>query len=279
MSTVLHLQDPSATSAAAAISQLEQEQQRGQWYEEINFDGIDEDLAAFQEDEMVKQALHRGVDLMKYGKELEKDLRVVEMESVTQYVENSEMVSDLHRKMQECDSVLARMEEMLHGFQADLGEISSEIKHLQDDSLSMSIRLKNRRAAENVLHKFLEQSSLMPRTASAIVAEPVNEGFLAAVVALSEKLKYLEQTEPARDGSSLDIAPADTCTGRSLLPDLEKLRVKAVSKIREYFSNQFAAIRKPKTNIQMVQTNALLKYSKLFQFVQTEATVVADDLR
>ena len=48
-----------------------------QWDEEINFDGIDEDLAAFQEDEMVQQALHRGVDLKKYGKELETDLRQV----------------------------------------------------------------------------------------------------------------------------------------------------------------------------------------------------------
>jgi hypothetical protein len=45
--------------------------------EEINFDQIDEDLATFQEDEMVQQALHRGVDLKKYGKELELELRKV----------------------------------------------------------------------------------------------------------------------------------------------------------------------------------------------------------
>ena len=38
---------------------------------------IDEDLAAFQEDEMVQQALHRGVDLRRYGRELERDLRIV----------------------------------------------------------------------------------------------------------------------------------------------------------------------------------------------------------
>lgn len=48
-----------------------------QVYENINFEGIDEDLAAFQEDEMVQQALHRGVDLMKYGRELEIELRQV----------------------------------------------------------------------------------------------------------------------------------------------------------------------------------------------------------
>ena len=47
------------------------------WNEEINFEEIDEDLATFQEDELVQQALHRGVDLDKYGKELERDLRQV----------------------------------------------------------------------------------------------------------------------------------------------------------------------------------------------------------
>jgi hypothetical protein len=47
------------------------------WTNDINFEEIDEDLANFQEDEMVQQALHRGVDLDKYGKELERDLRQV----------------------------------------------------------------------------------------------------------------------------------------------------------------------------------------------------------
>ena len=46
-------------------------------YEDINFEGIDDDLAAFQEDEMVQQALQRGVDLKKYGGDLGDDLKKV----------------------------------------------------------------------------------------------------------------------------------------------------------------------------------------------------------
>ena len=34
-------------------------------------------------------------------------------------------------QIQGCDAILARMQEMLLGFQADLGGISDEIKHLQ----------------------------------------------------------------------------------------------------------------------------------------------------
>lgn len=35
------------------------------------------------------------------------------------------------QQIQGCDAILARMQEMLLGFQADLGGISDEIKHLQ----------------------------------------------------------------------------------------------------------------------------------------------------
>lgn len=45
--------------------------------EEIDFDEIDDDLERFQEDEMVKQALQRGIDLRKYALELTAQLKEV----------------------------------------------------------------------------------------------------------------------------------------------------------------------------------------------------------
>jgi hypothetical protein len=45
--------------------------------EDIDFDEIDDDLERFQEDEMVQQALQRGVDLRKYGQELAAQLKEV----------------------------------------------------------------------------------------------------------------------------------------------------------------------------------------------------------
>ena len=143
----------------------------------------------------------------------------------------------------------------------------------------MSIRLKNRRAVEEKLHKFLDNASVLPHVANSIVSPNINEDFLEAVVTLSQRLKYLEQTTPAADGSSIDVAPVDTSYGRTILPELERLKIKAVGKIRDYFINQFNGIRKPKSNIQMLQQNALIKYSKLFTFLQHESPSVAEELR
>jgi hypothetical protein len=124
--------------------------------EDIDFDEIDDDLERFQEDEMVQQALQRGVDLRKYGQELAAQLKEVisqstglsylspsidshaqrrtfihhlihiicyicdltvqaEAETVAQYIENSGDVVELNDQMEACDTVLARMQEMLLG--------------------------------------------------------------------------------------------------------------------------------------------------------------------
>ena len=91
----------------------------------------------------------------------------------------------IYQQTSDCDAVLARMQDMLLGFQADLvnsyslllylvktsiqlldtscyvkGGISEEIKHLQDESMSMSVRLKNRKAAEDLLSDFIDRSTL-----------------------------------------------------------------------------------------------------------------------
>lgn len=168
---------------------------------------------------------------------------------------------------------------MLRGFQADLGEISSEIKHLQDDSLFMNVKLKNRRNVEEKLNKFLEKTTVSPHLTQHIMSPHINDGFLESVIVLADRLKYLEQQYPATDGSSLTLAPSETCAARLLLPELEKLKVKAISKTKDYFINQINLVRKSKTNIQMLQQNALLKYAALFHFLQSEAFPIADEIR
>jgi hypothetical protein len=201
------------------------------------------------------------------------------MESVQQFVDHNTEFVVLHNDIQECDRILGRMEEMLRGFQADLSEISGEIKHLQDDSLLMNVKLKNRRQVEEKVNRFLEKTSISPSLTTNIMSSYVNDGFLEAVIVLADRLKYLEQSNPARDGSSLDISPVETTTARILLPELEKLKIKSINKIKEYFIQQISLIRKPRTNIQMVQQNSLLKYAPLFHFIQRESLPVADDIR
>lgn len=88
-----------------------------QRFKDIDFNEIEEDIDLFKTDETVLSALKRGVDLAKYGRELAHDLKQAEEATIKKYIENSDRVLDLHKQMQSCDAVLARMQEMLLGFQ------------------------------------------------------------------------------------------------------------------------------------------------------------------
>jgi len=246
---------------------------------DFDFDGIDKDLERFQQDELVKQALSRGVELKGYSAQIEQELKEVEMESVKEYVQQSSNVAALHGQIQSCDMILARMQEMLLGFQADLGGISDEIRHLQEESRSMSIKLQNRRDVEAQLQKFLDKMVLPPDMVSTLTGKEVSDAYMEYIVNLNSKLAYISQTRPAPDGSSLDMAPKETAAGKEMAPKLEKLRLKAVAKGRDYFLQRIAELRNPKTHVQMVQQHGLLKYKHLYKFLVNAAPEVAEDVR
>ena len=66
---------------------------------------------------------------------VESKLHQVELDSIQDYVAESDNLIALHEQIQGCDGILETMESLLSGFQHDLGQISSEIKSLQEQSL------------------------------------------------------------------------------------------------------------------------------------------------
>lgn len=93
----------------------------------------------------------QGVDLRAYTLKVEQDLHSVEVDAINGYVTEAENFGLLHSQITACDETLESMERLLSGFQADLGNISEEIKYLQGESSSISIKLNNRRKVEEKL--------------------------------------------------------------------------------------------------------------------------------
>ena len=64
-------------------------------------------------------------------------------------------------------------------------------------------------------------------------------------------------SNPAAD---FGIDPSDTKAGHDVIPELERLRVKAVTRVRAFLLEKIADLRKPRTNVQMVQEHVLLRH-------------------
>ncbi|CAK4089947.1 unnamed protein product [Aphanomyces euteiches] len=245
--------------------------------EDIDFDELDDHLEQFQQDDFIKEALAKGVDLRQYAQQIDRELRDVEMESITQYVAKSADIVDLYNQVQACDDILARMQEMLLGFQADLGGISDEIRNLQNESIEMNVKLRNRREAEEKLRIFLDQVYIPPTLIEGIDDGDVNEAYVSYLMILNSKLAYAKLNEAAP--TSLGVVPAQAKAVQQVDSDLDKLKLRACSQIREWLLGRINDLKKPKTNVQIVQQSTLLKMKYLVEFLNDQAPSLANEFR
>ncbi|XP_057280072.1 vacuolar protein sorting-associated protein 52 homolog, partial [Pezoporus wallicus] len=160
------------------------------------------------------------------------------------------------------------MEQMLGSFQSDLSSISSEIRTLQEQSVAMNLRLRNRRLVRLHLGQLLEELVVPGAMISTILDAPVTEpAFLEQLQELNGKINSVKEQ-----------AFRDTVACADVQHVLEKLKIKAVTKIREFILQKIYSFRKPMTNYQIPQ-NTLLKYRFFYQFLVGHERAVAQELR
>ncbi|KAI7983166.1 Vacuolar protein sorting-associated protein 52 A [Camellia lanceoleosa] len=237
--------------------------------DDISLEGLGQELEECKNDDVVANILSKGAKLREYTKGVENNLWQVELESIQDYIKESDNLLSLHDQIHDCDSILSQMETLLSGFQAEIGSISSDIKVLQEKSMDMGLKLKNRKVAESKLAKFVEDIIVPPRMIDIIVDGEVNDEYMRTLENLSKKLKFVEADLMVKTSKAL----------RDVQPELERLRQKAVSKVFEFIVQKLYALRKPKTNIQILQQSVLLKYMYAISFLKEHGKEVYVEVR
>nr|XP_046218160.1 vacuolar protein sorting-associated protein 52 homolog isoform X1 [Oncorhynchus gorbuscha] len=236
--------------------------------DEFILDEVDIHIQANLEDDLVKEALKTGVDLRHYSKQVEGELQRIEQASIKDYIKESQNIASLHNQITACDFILERMEGMLSGFQSDLSSISSEIQTLQQQSVSMSVRLKNRQAVHSHLSQLVDELVVPGAMIQVIVDSPVTEEeFLEQLHELNNKINFAKE-----------LSFRETLACSDIQDIVDHLKIKAVTKIREFILQKMYSFRKPMTNYQIPQ-NTLLKYRFFYQFLLANERTVAKEIR
>ena len=71
----------------------------------------------------------------------------------------------------------------------------------------------------------------------------------------------------------------DVAAAADLFSTLDGLRLMTVRKLRDFVLSQVYSLRKPKTNIQILQHNVLIKYASFNKFLFVHAPVFAMEIR
>lgn len=243
--------------------------------DDLDNDRLSHDLAAFLSNPSLKAALADGsLDLTSYS--IEDELRELEKQCIEVYRAKAADIHALRQDLNDCQSVLRQLEEMLLGFQADLGGLSVEIRQLQEKSQTLDVQLKNRKEAEQGLREFLEHIVLAPSVIHCIAAGRVNPTFLQACQEL--QTLYANTHRSQAQSWACDSVPAETAAGKEMQQHVHKLRLLAAAKVRDYFLQQMALLRQPQTNIRMIQVHGLLKYNQLYDFLEHASPPFAQEI-
>lgn len=204
------------------------------------------------------------MELREYSEKVMQELAVLQETSIQEYLEAQ---PDHLRLMSEIDSsndVLGRLELMLCEFQQDLGNISGEIKTLQDQSLKMTVALNNRRALEKKLDNYLKYVTISPELISAISNHEVDEEYIHCINELRDKLRYFK-TQGKLQTPDAEITALSM---QEVYPELLKLNCKAASRIRMFLLTLLHGLNKPKTNVSVLQESVLMKYKDLLSYLR-----------
>jgi len=160
------------------------------------------------------------------------------------------------------------MERMLGTFQSDLSSISDEIRILQGDSLQMNMKLRNRRALQGLMTEYVSSVVVSPQLVKQICEEEVNEDYLQYLSELNRKLDHVKQIE---------MQKLPSCAQST--PELERLRTKAVARIKDFLLQKINALKKPRTNLQILQRNVLVRFKFFTQFLAEHHPAVSDEVK
>jgi len=259
--------------APAVLSTTTENLKEEEWQEER----LSADLALFLSNPSLKAALADGsLDLASYSSTVEQELQDLESQCIGVYRSKGQEIASLRTELESCDAILGALQEMLLGFQADLGGLSGDIRNLQEKSRTLGIQLRNRRKAEEGLRHYLEHIVIAPALTNAICRGPVNSTFLESVHELNTIYEDVHGTEP--QSWSCDKVPSQTRAGQEMQDHVRKLRLVAVSRTRDYFLAQMQLLRKPNTNVRMIQVHGLLKYADLQDFLYEASPEIASEV-
>jgi len=228
----------------------------------------DDDLVSNLNDDVVKVALNKGIDLREYAEQVKEDLRNVENNSIVDCINESSKIGNLHTQINSCNQILEKMESMLYGFQHDLSSISQEIQNLQEHSIDMNMKLKNRQLVKSELSQLVDEMVIPESMIIHILETPVtSRSFLEQLHELNHKINFIKQHSYHETAACRDVQDV-----------VDKLKYKAITKIREYLIQKIYSLRKPMSNYHLIQ-DSMLRLRFFFEFLLSTERKVAKEVR
>jgi hypothetical protein len=207
-------------------------------------------------------------DLQEYSKEINTELHNTSAELVLELSKNFSNSLILFTSLQGLKGDLSGISKSLSGYQETLEKISTEIQLLQEKSLYLNKKLKNRKNMQQKISLNLDGILVSDENLKRIFQGEVNEFFLQDLKEVNRKMRFVKDLKSKNISALKDVGPV-----------LERVRIKASEKSREFLLRKIDGIKSTSTNIGVLQGSVLLKFKDLYSFLCERYVEVAVEVR
>jgi hypothetical protein len=197
------------------------------------------------------------LDLRQISDNVVTELRSLQNDAAFDYLKIESETYELLGEIENSDNILSELESVLKNFRDGLSDVKNEMTFLQEKSLNMNVSLNNRKNLSKTFASFIENVMLEPRLIDEILAGDIDDNYVDNIKRLCKKLEYIKKYNLM-----------DNLCVREIEPELTKLKIKACERIRAFILDEVSMLKKPKTNIQLIQQNRLIKYKMLLLFLK-----------
>lgn len=230
---------------------------------------LEEEMERFGNQEQLHAILDYGANPEDFLSDYESKLQVAESRAIADYIAEADNLLQLSVNIDKCDEMLQSLETVLYEYGSSLSTASSAIEDLQKKSEGMMRSIEKKKALKEDLGSFVEQIVLLPQLIHHIMKSKVNsDEFQGSLETLHQKLCFVEDNTYVRDSAAY----------RDVAVEMERLRLAAVNRCRNFLMERVHQMRGPNTNIQ-VQQNTMMRYRHMLEFLRSHGYSVYGEIQ
>lgn len=220
-------------------------------------------------EEVIRSALQNDSNDQKLDENFFGTLHAAESRAIAEYIAEADNLIKLSDDVHACDGILGSLESVLSKFDSRLDAASDEILAYQQRSNSLFHELGRKKELREQVSLFVEALVLKPKLIRDVSSAPVNAAeFARALSELERKLEYVNEKESARNSAAY----------RDVAVEMERLRLTAVKRGRDFLLERIFELRQPSSNIQM-QQNVLIRHRHVIKFLREHGSNAYAELR
>ena len=182
-------------------------------------------------------AQERDLDIRAYTVKIKEELSRLEEECITDFLTINKDVACLFSELNTSSAILNKIENVVDSFQTELGDISVQVSSLQERSQTFNTQLRNRKAVEKEIHGYLTSILIPPSLINDLCNAEIDQEYIDNIQKLNGILHNVRSQE-IPDSKAL----------QQVRPELDKLKYKVCSRVRNFLVSKLNTLKKPKTN-------------------------------